>query len=111
MIEIGKSLPNSTDPAATTGAADGLTFKALSFSGADHAGRHPRDQPSLTPEYQGCTTRDVHRHHDVAGVLASGYATVLEHGTNGTLVANREVYRRKTPPPRQVPRRRAGHPP
>src|SRR3982074_1090443 len=31
MIEIGKSLPNLTDPAATTGAAEVFAFKALSF--------------------------------------------------------------------------------
>src|SRR5476651_2303695 len=31
MIEIGNSLPNLTDPAATTGAAEMLAFKALSL--------------------------------------------------------------------------------
>src|SRR3981189_90897 len=34
MIEIGKSLPNLTWPAVTTGAAEMLAFKALSFFGA-----------------------------------------------------------------------------
>src|SRR3954454_10225199 len=34
MIEIGKSLPKRTDPAVTTGAAEGLAFNALSL----HAG-------------------------------------------------------------------------
>src|ERR1700704_5140516 len=34
MIEIGKALPNLTDPAATIGAADSLAFKESSFSGA-----------------------------------------------------------------------------
>jgi hypothetical protein len=47
MIEIGKSLPNLTDPAATSGAAEMFAFKALSFSAADHAGRRRPDQPVL----------------------------------------------------------------
>lgn len=33
MIEIGKSLPNLTDPAATTGAAEILAFKTFPFLG------------------------------------------------------------------------------
>src|SRR5450631_2443011 len=47
IIEIGRSLPNLTDPAATTGAAERLTLKALSFFRRDHAGRQQSDQPSL----------------------------------------------------------------
>jgi len=46
MFEIGKSLPNLTDPAATSGAAETFAFKALSFSAADHAGHWQADQPS-----------------------------------------------------------------
>jgi hypothetical protein len=42
MIEIGKSLPNLTDPAATTGAAERLAFKAVSFSGETMPGRSKR---------------------------------------------------------------------
>src|SRR5437660_671342 len=48
MIEIGKSLPNLTDPTATSGAAELFAFKALSSSAADHAGRRRWDQPTLT---------------------------------------------------------------
>src|SRR5450631_2922554 len=47
MIEIGKALPNSTDPTVTTGAAEMLAFKALSFFRRDHAEQRPGDQPSL----------------------------------------------------------------
>src|SRR5260370_22321625 len=46
MIEIGKSLPNLTDPAATTGAAEVFAFKALSFFRRDQAGRRRPDQPT-----------------------------------------------------------------
>jgi hypothetical protein len=39
MIEIGKSLPNLTGPTVTTGAAEILAFKGISFlPRADHAG-------------------------------------------------------------------------
>src|SRR6266446_1163636 len=48
MIEIGKSLPNLTDPTATSGAAEMFAFKAMSSSAADHAGRRRPDQPTLT---------------------------------------------------------------
>ena len=57
MTEIGKSLPNLTDPTATTGAAEMLAFKALSF---------PRRGPCRAAaggstairglEYEGCAT-------------------------------------------------------
>jgi hypothetical protein len=47
MIEIGKALPNLTDPAATTGAAAMWAFKALSFFRRDHAGQRRADQPYL----------------------------------------------------------------
>jgi hypothetical protein len=55
MIEIGKALPNLTDPAVTTGAAEMVAFKGISFlPHADHAGPRDHDQPRLVPEYQGC---------------------------------------------------------
>src|SRR5260370_30134948 len=47
MIEIGKSLPNLTDPAATTGDADILVFKGTFLFRRDHGGQRPRDQPYL----------------------------------------------------------------
>jgi hypothetical protein len=40
-------LPNLTGPALTTGAADMLAFKAISFFRRDHAGQRRADQPSL----------------------------------------------------------------
>src|ERR1700721_1937678 len=48
MIEIGRSLPNLTDPAATTGAAEILALKAFPFVRCDHAGRSLIDQPVLS---------------------------------------------------------------
>src|ERR1700734_1490459 len=48
MIEIGRSLPNLTDPAATTGAAEILALKAFPFIRRDHAGRSLIDQPVLS---------------------------------------------------------------
>ena len=46
MIEIGKSLPNSTDPAATTGAAEMLAFKGIIlFHGATMPGGGGRINP------------------------------------------------------------------
>ena len=55
IIEIGRSLPNLTWPAVTTGAASSFAFKGFSFlSGADHAGPRSQDQPRIPPEYQGC---------------------------------------------------------
>jgi len=48
MIEIGRSLPNLTDPAATTGAAEISGAQGFSFvaASADHAARRRGDQPS-----------------------------------------------------------------
>jgi hypothetical protein len=45
MIEIGKSLPNLTDPAVTTGAAEILAFKRSSFSGRTMPGSGKRINP------------------------------------------------------------------
>src|SRR5882672_12215644 len=47
MIEIGKSLPNLTDPAATTGAAEVFAFKDAFLFRSDHEAPRPRDQPYL----------------------------------------------------------------
>src|SRR5712675_3104775 len=47
MIEIGKSLPNLTWPAVTTGDADILAFKGPFLFRRDHEGPRPRDQPCL----------------------------------------------------------------
>src|SRR6476469_2190000 len=51
MIEIGRSLPNLTDPAETSGAAEMALSKALSSVRRDHAGPRRPDQP--TPR-DGC---------------------------------------------------------
>src|SRR5258706_13603776 len=92
MIEIGKSLPNLTDPAATTGAAEVFAFKALSFLRRDHAGRRRPDQPMRSysakvgtgfavsiranylcgPEYQGCAIGDIRRHHQPTHMALRG---------------------------------------
>src|SRR5882724_13599995 len=44
MIEIGKSLPNFTDPAATTGAAQIFAFKGFVLFRRDHAGQRQSNQ-------------------------------------------------------------------
>jgi len=81
-------LPNLTDPAATTGAAEVFAFKALSFFRRDHAGRRRPDQPTCAYsakvgtgfairiranylcglEYQGCAMGDIRRHHEASNV-------------------------------------------
>ena len=55
MIEIGKWLPNLTEPAVTTGCRRCSRSRDFPFLSADHAGPRHQDQPCLTPEYQGCT--------------------------------------------------------
>jgi len=45
MIEIGKSLPNLTSPAVTTGAAEMLAFKALILFRARPCGHRPGINP------------------------------------------------------------------
>jgi hypothetical protein len=47
MIEIGKSLPNLTDPAATMGAAEVFAFKDAFLFRSDHEAPRPGDQPYL----------------------------------------------------------------
>src|SRR5450432_2243639 len=62
MIEIGRSLPNLTDPAATSGAAKMLAFKVESlFSSATMPvdGRWINLFNGL--EYQGCAMGDMRR--------------------------------------------------
>src|SRR5258707_1514593 len=61
MIEIGRSLPNLTDPAATSGAGEVFAFKALSFSAADHAGQGRQDQPSLGTSSIWVASADIRR--------------------------------------------------
>src|ERR1700704_4827202 len=63
MIEIGSSLPNLTEPAATTGEAEIVAFNVLSFSGRTM----PGGDRSINPfglEYQGCAKGHVRRHDD-----------------------------------------------
>src|SRR5664279_988135 len=82
MIEIGKSLPNLTDPAATTGAAEMFAFKALSFLRRDHAGQRQADQPYSAGglEYQGCAMGDVRRHHQPSDMALRGYSDLPMQG-------------------------------
>src|SRR3981189_3324779 len=80
MIEIGKSLPNLTDPAATTAAAEMLAFKALSSLRRDHAGRHSGDRPS-----RPCSCRSFHRgeggrHQQLVDDIADDLAVLLGLG-------------------------------
>ena len=54
MIEIGRSLPNLTGPAATTGAAEMFAFKGFPYFRRGPCRSTDQDQPRLPPEYQGC---------------------------------------------------------
>jgi hypothetical protein len=78
MIEIGRSLPNLTDPAATTGAAETVALKA--FPSLRRPQTMPRGAGGINPrkvsigfeaeirakylcrlEYQGCTMGAIRR--------------------------------------------------
>src|SRR4051794_40967899 len=89
MIEIGRSLPNLTDPMVTTGAASSFAFKGFSFvSAADHAGPRHQDQPRLTPEYQGCVAAlfnrgERRRHQQLADDVVDDLAVLLALGAAG----------------------------
>src|SRR6266516_771032 len=65
MIEIGKSLPNFTWPAVTTGAAEMLAFKALILFPARPCRAPARGSTLFSGlEYQGCAMGDIRRHHE-----------------------------------------------
>jgi hypothetical protein len=65
MIEIGRSLPNVTDPAATTGAAEVVAFKTLSLFRAGPCRAAPEGSTLFSGlECQGCAVGDVRRHHE-----------------------------------------------
>src|ERR1700732_5364800 len=64
MIEIGKSLPNLTEPVVTTGAAEVFAFKGFrSCCRADHAGPSLGINLVRGLEYQGCAVGQIRRHH------------------------------------------------
>jgi hypothetical protein len=46
MIEIGKPLPNLTEPTLTIDAAETAVFKSLVLFARDHAGYKVADQPT-----------------------------------------------------------------
>src|SRR3982074_1702665 len=65
MIEIGKSLPNLTSPAVTTGAAEMLAFKALILFRARPCRAPARGSTLFSGlEYQGCAMGDTRRHYE-----------------------------------------------
>src|SRR5712691_8989476 len=77
MIEIGKSLPNLTWPAVTTGAAEMLAFKALILFPARPC-RAPAGGSTLFSglEYQGCAMGDIRRHHEPPDMAPRGNAVL-----------------------------------
>src|SRR5258707_11293665 len=63
MIEIGKSLPNLTSPAVTTGAAEMLGFKAVILFPARPCRAAPGGSTLFSGlEYQGCAMGGIRRH-------------------------------------------------
>src|SRR6195256_2669931 len=75
MIEIGKSLPNLTWPAVTTGAAELLAFKALILFPARPCRAPARGSTLFSGlEYQGCAMGDIRRHHEPPHMAPRGNA-------------------------------------
>src|SRR3982074_2516371 len=73
MIEIGNSLPNLTDPAATTGEAEMLAFKTISLFRTGPCRAVPRGSTLFSGlEYQGCATGDIRRHHEPSDMALRG---------------------------------------
>src|ERR1700722_13413436 len=95
MIEIGKSLPNLTDPAVTTGAAEMLAFKAFflrlrigpcraAATGSTHFGRF---------EYQGCAMGDVRRHDQPPDMALRRDRVLPQQGFDLRQVGDRKAHR------------------
>src|ERR1700686_386769 len=79
MIEIGKALPNLTDPAATIGAAQMFAFKALSFFPPRPCRAAPEGSTLFSAlEYQSCAMGGGRRHHQPPNMAlrANSVATV-----------------------------------
>src|SRR6267142_2232875 len=75
MIEIGKSLPNLTSPAVTTGAAEMLAFKALILFRARPCRAPARGSTLFSGlEYQGCAMGDTRRHYEPPDMAPRGNA-------------------------------------
>src|ERR1700716_3640987 len=73
MIEIGNSLPNLTDPAATTGEAAMLAFKTNSLFRTGPCRAVPRGSTLFSGlEYQGCATGDIRRYHEPSDMALRG---------------------------------------
>src|SRR6266568_5190893 len=74
-IEIGKSLPNLTWPAVTTGAVEVLAFKALILFPARPCRAAARGSTLFSGlEYQGCAMGDIRRHHEPPHMAPRGNA-------------------------------------
>src|SRR6266702_214356 len=74
-IEIGKSLPNLTWPAVTTGAVEILAFKALILFPARPCRAAARGSTLFSGlEYQGCAMGDIRRHHEPPHMAPRGNA-------------------------------------
>ena len=91
MIEIGRSLPNLTDPAATTGAAEIVGVQRLlscryAVRARDHAGvsTFPIARSTLRfrgLEYQGCAIGDIRRHDQPPDMALRGNSALAEQAS------------------------------
>src|ERR1700704_1946506 len=81
MIEIGKVLPNLTDPAATGGAAQMFAFKALSFFPPRPCRAAPEGSTLFSAlEYQGCAMGGGRRHHQPSNMALRANSVLPKQG-------------------------------
>src|SRR3981081_3504283 len=81
MIEIGRSLPNLTDPAATTGAAEVVAFKTFSLFRAGPCRAAPEGSTLLGDrEDQGCAVGGGRRHHQPSDMALRDDSVSPEQG-------------------------------
>src|ERR1700730_7483791 len=81
MIEIGRSLPNLTDPAVTTGAAEVVAFKTFSLFRAGPCRAAPEGSTLFSSlEYQGCAVGGGGRHHQPSNMALRRDSVSPERG-------------------------------
>src|ERR1700754_2676046 len=94
MIDIGSSLPNLTDPAATTGAVEVMSFKTLSLFRAAPCRAEPEGSTLLSRlEYQGCAIGGVRRHHQPSDMALRGDFVLPEQVFNPSNIGGFEAHR------------------
>src|ERR1700722_17096803 len=94
MIEIGKSLPNLTDPAATTGAAKRFAFKLFSlFRTGPWRAAAAGSTGFSRFEYQGCAVGRVRRHPQPSHMALRGNSVLPMQGLDRSHIRNRKAHR------------------